>query len=37
MNFKIVNAKNKKMGFKKPLNMAYLFTEVSIIGCHIEI
>ena len=37
MNFEIVNAKNKKMEFKKLLNIAYLFTEVLIISCHTEI
>ena len=37
MHFKIVNAKNVKIKFKKPPILAYLFTEISIIGWHTEI
>ena len=37
MNFKIVNAKNLKMEFKKTKYMAYVLTEIFIISCHTEI
>ena len=37
MNFKILNAKNLKMEFKDCQTMAYLFTEILIIGWHTEI
>ena len=37
MNFKIVNAKNLKDGTEKDCqNMAYLFTEILIIGWRTE-
>ena len=38
MNFKIVNAKNISMELKKTTKKkSYLFNEVLIISCHIEI